>query len=816
VDRALLRQVWPIFSAEAREHLAVIASGLLQLESEPGRVALLDPVRRTAHSLKGSAASLGLEDVEQLAHALEGLLADYDPAAGLAREAVEAGLAAITAIDAALAAGDAGAPPAVEGLVQVLAALGFTSGAPARATGAAPPRPGGTPLPESLGRPLASLERAVELALRPGVDGAEAAELAGAWDEARRLVDQVPSPARPLAERVALHFRELGAGGAEPGRRVAALAGALVDLREQLERGGQATAPPPPVPVAERSVRVLTSTIDALARQLELLALGEARHGRRAREVAALEAGHRDGLRALDQALELARGKGLGAARGALDAALGRLREVGGSLRTLARQGHREAEQQWLTGRMLREDLRALRLVPAALLLEPMRLAAQELARRLGKQATVELHGAGVKLDRRVVDALRDPLLHLVRNAVDHGLEPPPLRLAAGKPEAGRITVRVEPRGSRVGLQVEDDGAGLDLGAIRARAVERGLLPDAAEERSDQELARLIFKRGLSTAAAVTTISGRGIGLDVVLEAITRLGGAVDVASIPGRSTRFDLDLPLTLAATPALLLRSGQALAAIPADVVERVVLLAPGDLAAERDRFTARVGEHDLPFATLEGVLGLPEGPPPMAARPSLVLSVGALRAVVAVDEVIAQLELQVESLGRRVEGVAHLAGAAQLDDGRIVGMLNAAELLRRIGPGVPRGPDRAPLRVVVADDALATRLTVKALLEEEGYVVVAAADGQEALEMAQAFDVALVITDVEMPRLDGLGLARALRALPRRPAIRVVMMTSLGAPAARAAGLAAGADAYLVKREVTPATLLELLRRLVAEGG
>jgi two-component system chemotaxis sensor kinase CheA len=145
----------------------------------------------------------------------------------------------------------------------------------------------------------------------------------------------------------------------------------------------------------------------------------------------------------------------------------------------------------------------------------------------------------------------------------------------------------------------------------------------------------------------------------------------------------------------------------------------------------------------------------------------------------------------------------------------VLNAAELLRRIGPGVPRGPDRAPLRVVVADDALATRLTVKGLLEEAGYAVVAAADGLEALGMAEAIDAALVITDVEMPRLDGLGLARALKALPRRPAIRVVMMTSLEAPEARAAGLAAGADAYLVKREVKRATLLELLRQLVAEG-
>jgi two-component system, chemotaxis family, sensor kinase CheA len=834
MDAELFRQIWPIFSAEAREHLTAISGGVMELESDPGRVQLLDPIRRTAHSLKGSAASLGLFDVETLAHAIEGSLAAYDPASGLGREAVQVILDAVEAIEEALASADAGGSPAVTTLDALLAALGAKAAPRRRASDPVPPRaaaPAAAPPPTAppstseaapAREPLAHLEATLEALCAPVTDEERTALVVAASAAAGALAAVVPPHARPLAEKVVAGFPRLAVGGAEAARAAAALAGDLVDLRVRLEQ-----APPPPGPAAapaaaevprpaDKSIRVLSSTLDSLARQLELLALAEARHARRAREVAAAEAGSREVVRQLEQALQALRLVATGEERGAVEAAVGRLRGLGSELRRLARDGQREAEAQRLAGAVLREDLRALRMVPAALMLEPVKRTVRDVAGRLGKVVDVEVVGADVKLDRRIVDELRDPLLHLVRNAVDHGVEAPAVRRAAGKPEAGRLTLRVEPRGGRVGVVVEDDGRGLDLAAVKASAVRSGLLTaEVAASLSDADAARLIFAPGFSTAAAVTEISGRGVGLDVVQATVVRLGGAVDVTSRPGRSTRFDLELPLTLAATAAIIFRVGRDLAALSADAVERVLLLSPGDVGTVAGRATVEVATGQASFAWLSQLLGLPPGRMAGKAQPALVLALGTQRAVVAVDEVLGQQELVVGALGARAARAAHLAGASVLDDGRVVAVLNAAEVVRRVQPAALRSQPPASARIVVVDDALTTRAAMKALLELAGYQVAAAADGEEAFQLVRDQGAALVVSDVQMPRLDGLALARRLKGDPRLRAIPVVLVTSLDSPEDRAAGLAAGADGYLVKREVERGRLLELVRQLLPGG-
>lgn len=826
MDPGLLRQVWPIFSVEAREQLAVIGGGLLQLETAPARVALLDPVLRTAHSLKGAAASLGLTGVERLAHALEGALAGYHPAEGLRAEVVQAALDALEGIEEALAAGDAGKDPEVAGLEPLLASLAAVSRGtgPGRAgppagpgQGAAPPTLREPPPGPSLLEPLEALERDLALLLAPGDEAGRAESRADVEVQAQRLLEQVPPDARPLAARVAAGVGRLGAAGPAGARAAAALAGELVELRDRLERGEVAAPEPPLRPGAghgDRSLRVQGSTLDGLAHRVEQLLLGQARQARRAREIGGLEASTREAMRRLDQALQALRVTGADQERAAIEAALGELRSLATGLRSMAREGLSESEQQRLTGTLLRDDLRALRMVPASVLLEPLRVAVRELSGRLGRSVELTLHGAEVRVDRRLVDELRDPLLHLVRNAVGHGIEPTEVRHAAGKRVAGQVTVRVEPRGSRVGVVVEDDGGGLDLAAIRERAAERGLLGEGTGQLTDAALARLIFTPGFSTASQVTRDSGRGVGLDVVLEAVTRLGGAVDVGSEPRRFTRFDLDLPLTLSATAAILVRVGSDLAALPADAVERVVLLGPSDLATSEDGGSARVGDAVLPVVSLAGLLGLVAGPPRATLRSALVLAVGPRRALVTPDEVLGQQELLVGTLGAVASGLPHLIGAAVLDDGRMVGLLNPAELLRR-APAAgrvaePRGP-----RVLVADDAQTTRSAMKGLLEEAGFEVAVAEDGDQALRLAAEAMPAVVVTDVEMRRVGGLELARRLKADPRLRGVPVVMVTSLESPAARAAGLAAGADVYLVKREVARDELVALLRRLAGRG-
>jgi two-component system, chemotaxis family, sensor kinase CheA len=838
MERELVSQIWPIFSAEAREHLAAISGGVLELEQDPTRAAVLDGFRRTAHSLKGSAGSLGLGDLERLAHAIEGALARFDPAAGLPRATVQAVLEAVQAIEAALGAGDAGGEPTVPALAALLSALG--AGAP-RAAAPGPARPSAPPAAAARGAPappalalLATLETACSELVRPLPAADRQARTAAAVEAARALAERAPGSAVPA--RLAEGFGRLAGEGPEVARAAAAIAGDLVELRALLEAapgaGGEGSAEAAPAAAAqahpqgpasaapaEKSIRVLASTMESLTRQLELLSMGESRHRHRSLELREMEQSLRDGLHGLERAAQALRGERQDEARQELGPALGRLQSLAARMGRMVRDGLRDADAQRLSGTLLREDLRALRMVPASQALEPLRRTIREVSGRTGKEADLQLVGADVRLDRRVVDELRDPLLHLVRNAVDHGIEPPEARRRAGKPARGQVRVRVEPRGTRVGLVVEDDGAGLDVAAVRQAAVRRGAVTaEAAARLSDQEAVQLIFQTGLSTAAAVTEISGRGVGLDVVLDTARRLQGTVTVSHRPGQGTAFDVEVPVSLAASAALLIRVGREVAAVPGDAVARVLLLGEGDVGTVAGRATVRVGTAQLPYAPLSAVLGLNATAPESRShlRPALVLASGGQRVVLGVEEVLGQQELVVSSLGARLAQVSHLAGAAVLDDGRVIGVLAAPELVRRVQPaaGASRGAAPARTRILVVDDSLTTRSAMKALLEIAGYAVAAAADGEEAFQLLATAGAELVVSDVQMPRLDGFGLTRRIKADPRLRATPVVLVTSLEAAEDRALGLEAGADGYLVKREVERGKLLELVRQLLPD--
>jgi two-component system chemotaxis sensor kinase CheA len=462
----VLRQIWPVFVAEAREHVAAIGALIVEIARDPSNSEAVEVVRRTVHGLKGSAASLGLSDLEDLAHGIEGALAGFDPGTGLGRAVVQAALDALEAIEAALEAADAGGEVRVAGRDPLLAAL-HEAGASAR------PRP----LPAEV-----ALEQAVERLCTPLDPEARRRLVAEAAEVAASIGAGAAGAAATLAERIAVAFRSLAAADDTAAARGAArIAGDLLQLKDALAAAaggmpaGSGEGPVAPVldpsqrgEREEKAVRVLASTLDSLARRLEILSLAESRHGRRARELAASERELREAIAGIQAAGGALRVAGVEVGRGELELATARLYAMAGDLRRLSREGLRETDQQRLTGAILREDLRELRMVPAALALEPARRAILEAALRLGKEVQVRIEGGDVRLDRRLVDDLRSPLLHLVRNAVDHGIEPVAARLAAGKPQAGRIVIRVEPRGGRVGVVVEDDGGGLDLAAQRS------------------------------------------------------------------------------------------------------------------------------------------------------------------------------------------------------------------------------------------------------------------------------------------------------------------------------------------------------------
>lgn len=816
MDESMRRQVWPVFAAEAREHLQLIGEGVLEIETGPGRSGLLESMQRTAHSLKGSAASLGLPDVERLAHAVEDALSRAT-GEGLGAGPVEAILAALRGIEGVLDAVDAGGEGRVGNLDALIEALG---GAAEQGTG--PPQPPASGAPSAPAGSLAALQEHLAR-LRSAPAGDRPAAVAEALKEVARLRAEAP-PAVAVAERLERHFRRMGRGGTEAARAASAAAQALADLGRLLSATPDGGAPPAPDRDAARgapgdsSMRVPTAVVDGLVRHLETLALGEARAGRRARETIDREAALKEVLRLCERCASELRLIGADGPLRSLTEAIQKAREMAREMGRRARRVLAEAEEQRIGAAVLREDLRDLRMVPASLALEPLRPMARELAGRLGKQASLELSGGEVRLDRRLIDELKNPLLHLVRNALDHGIEPAAARREAGKEPVGRIEVRVEPRGNRVALVVADDGAGLSLARLRAAAVERGLLTaQAAEKLSDSEAARLAFRQGLSTAEEVTAVSGRGVGLDVVHETATRLQGTVAVSFSPGAGTRFTIDLPVTLAAATVVLFRAAGEIAALPAGAVERVLQLGAKDVGTVAGHAVAHIGRTHYPFASLAQVLGL-EGAAEAddgRRRPALVVSLGGQRAALAVDEVLGQEDLQVSTLGRRVAEATHIAGAAVLDDGRVVAVLNPAETLRRARTRREGARPSAGPRILLAEDSVTTRSVMKAILEIAGYSVVPTADGEEALAALRRSPFHLVVADIQMPRLDGLALTRRIKGDPALAGIPVILVTSLDAPADRAAGLHAGADGYLAKREVDRGMLLDLVKQFLPEA-
>jgi chemotaxis protein histidine kinase CheA len=465
----------------------------------------------------------------------------------------------------------------------------------------------------------------------------------------------------------------------------------------------------------------------------------------------------------------------------------------------------------------LRDTVMKLRMVPIARLFTKYQRTVRELSQKLEKEVRVDLVGADTELDKVLVERLEDPLLHLVRNAVDHGIERPAVREAAGKPRAGSVVLSASQRGGQIVVSIADDGAGMDPERLRAKAVEKGLLgEDEARALSDEDSYALIFRAGFSTAASVSDVSGRGVGMDVVRDAITRLKGTIHLRSEKGRGSRVELRLPLTLAITQVLAARVAGELVAIPLDPVLGAQAIEPSDLEPVADGACLRVGEELIPVVDLASVLGLGRSVDIVGRRDvaAVIVETGGVRLGLLVQQVIGRHEVVVKSLGPLLSGVPCAAGATLVGD-RVLLVVDLAEVARRAREpagshasalrAAPRASSRA--RVLVAEDSDVVRETVRRELVAAGFEVVAAPDGRQALEIAERESFDAVSTDVMMPGLDGYELTRALRAHPRYQRIPIVMVTSKDARIDTLRGYDAGADAYITK----PADVGELVRAL-----
>ncbi len=469
----------------------------------------------------------------------------------------------------------------------------------------------------------------------------------------------------------------------------------------------------------------------------------------------------------------------------------------------------------------LASQVRGLRLLPLASLLERYPRAVRDLAREQHKQVEVEIIGGDVEVDKVILETISEPLLHLVRNAIDHGIEAPDERRRAGKPETGRLLLRAAPRGAEVDIVVADDGRGLDRDAIREAAVRRGLLTDAAAAGATAaDLEALLFHPGFSTRAAATDVSGRGVGLDVVRKRIEGLGGGVQLSSKAGAGTSFRLTVPISFALKRVMVVRVGETAYALPSEAVVVAARIAPSDLLPAGRGRAARLEGDSVPLVDLGLALhGQACATPDGGDQRVVVIQSQESRVGLVVTDFVGERQVVQRNLDPFLAGARLVSASAALADGRILLLLNPNALLEGaaqtapLSPAPARAPDAAPASVLVVDDSEVSRDLVAGTLRQQGYEVREAVNGQEALQQARERPPALVVTDLEMPICDGFALLSALRADPTLRDVPVIVLSTRGSDQDKQRAAALGADAYLVKTEFQEATLLRVVHDYLA---
>jgi two-component system, chemotaxis family, sensor kinase CheA len=486
----------------------------------------------------------------------------------------------------------------------------------------------------------------------------------------------------------------------------------------------------------------------------------------------------------------------------------------------------RTAEQERLLVGKLVDDLlensKKLLMLPMSTLSALLAKVVRDLCHDQGKEAELATRGGEITIDKRILDELKDPLIHMLRNCVDHGIETPDARSRMGKPRRATITLAVTPiDGNQVEISVSDDGAGIDIERVKQAAAKRGLL--VSDQIADAEALALVFETDVSTSPMITQVSGRGLGLAIVREKTEQLGGRVTIDSHRNTGTRIGMTVPLTLSTFRGVLIKVGRRSFIAPTAQVERVLRFKPQDVQTVESRATLALNGRAVSLVDLAEVLQLPPASPeatPTHATPAIVLSAGEQRVAFLVTAVIDEREVLVKQLVKPLVRVRNIAGATILGSGEVVPILNVHDLLKsaRSATGIPRAPAPAQSptaprkRILVVEDSVTSRMLLRGILESAGYQVKTAVDGMEAFTALRLERFDLVVSDVEMPRMDGFNLTariRAERALADTP---VVLVTALESREDRERGIDVGANAYLVKSNLDQGNLLEALRRLL----
>lgn len=754
-----------IFRLEAEDHLKVISGSLPELRTRPGDKALLQDIRRSAHTLKGSAAMVGFQAITDLAHRMEDLLDEmYEEGRPCTEEIVRTLFRSADALedlasgrtDAAILSGLyaeydgllAAKPPAME----TLSDFALPEPEPLQAK---PPRPVAAPLPRRVSLPQAKDKASGHFIRVPIEKLDDLMRLAGELAIGRAEFEQKLETHQNRIEEIGLTAARLrrAAGKLETEYEARTLAGGPAgrDGFDDLEMDRYTD-----FHLVTREVSETTTDVRTLADEMKVL-------------------------------------------EGEFDGWLTRQKRL---------------------GEELNDKLTRARMVPLSTLSARLTRTVRNAADVCGKQVELVLEGENTELDKTVLEEMSEPLLHLLRNAVDHGLEHSGTREAAGKPASGTVRVRAFPEGTQIVLQVIDDGRGIDPIDLKVAAAEKGLIGEVeAFSLSDDGAFDLLFRPGFSTAKEVSEISGRGVGLDIVKSEVQRLKGTIAIDSRIGEGTTFTIRLPLTLAVMKALLVKAGGQPYAIPLGAVIRILRMEP-DMADTVDgRRVVTVGEQSYPLLSLAEELGLRRVETPRP--PIAIVRTGGREIALLVDQLNGAREIVVKNLGSHVRKVRGVAGATILGDGSVVLIVNPGDFAERTiassftAPASRIRVDRA-VNVLVVDDSPSVRRVVGNIIQRAGWKSEDAKDGVEALEWLHEADRApdAIVLDIEMPRMDGYEFLSTLRSMDGFRDIPVVMVTSRAGDKHRRKAMDLGANEYLVK-PYQDDQLLDVIRGMMAEA-
>ncbi len=464
------------------------------------------------------------------------------------------------------------------------------------------------------------------------------------------------------------------------------------------------------------------------------------------------------------------------------------------------------------------EAFKAL-MLPAETLFNPFNRMVRDLARELGKEIDLKIIGDHITVDKYILDELKAPLMHLVRNSCDHGIEAPDERLKNNKERAGSITIKLDQEGSNLVIVYEDDGRGIDRGKVLSKAIDQKIITkDQAREINEEEIDYFIMKPGFSTESIVTNISGRGVGMDVVADKVAKLRGNIKIESEPYKYTRFIINIPQSLGSLLFLLFRSGRERLLLPLSSISKVLKISPLDIKMEGTREVIDISGETIPLVRMSKVLDIEEKEIPSDTINVIVVHAMNNSVSFTVNQLLGIHEVVVKSLGNHIKKVKNIGGATILGDGTPIVILNPHELVENskyiehseIAKFQEKEAEKQTILIV--DDSLTTRMMEKSILESAGYEVDIAVNGEEALQHSKMKNYELIISDLEMPGMDGFELIETLKSGDRYMDTPMIIVSSKGSPEIKRKGIEVGAQAYIVKSEFDQKVLLETVRDLI----